>query len=224
MNTSRYGWPVIIAASLHGALFLISSEPVVTVDPPTKVIPIDLTRIPEEERLRMPPEDPAHSDTPAGGPVTALPELPDVVQPLQDTPIFAVPVAAERPKINPVQAMDKIPGLPAGPGGPGGPGHWGSPPIPDVGKLDRRPRAMVQPAPAYPDDMRRASLDGSVTVEFVVDTEGRVIRAEAVKWSQREFVDPAVRAVLRWRFEPGTQNGRKVSFRMAVPIEFNAAE
>jgi hypothetical protein len=30
--------------------------------------------------------------------------------------------------------------------------------------------------------------------------------------------------VLRWRFEPGTIGGRRVSFRMAVPIEFNATQ
>ena len=83
---------------------------------------------------------------------------------------------------------------------------------------------MVQRAPGYPEMLRRDGVDGSVTVEFVVGTDGRVLQAEAVKWSHREFVEPAVRAVREWRFEPGTQGGRKVRFRMAVPIEFNAGE
>ena len=57
-----------------------------------------------------------------------------------------------------------------------------------------------------------------------MDTSGRVVSAEAVRWTHRNFVDSAVRAVLLWRFEPGTIDGRKVSFRMAIPIEFVAVQ
>ncbi len=63
-------------------------------------------------------------------------------------------------------------------------------------------------------------IGGSVTVEFDVNTEGRVVRAEAVSFTHREFVEPAVRAVRRWRFEPGRRNNRVVPFRLVVPIEF----
>jgi protein TonB len=103
-----------------------------------------------------------------------------------------------------------------------GPGDLGNAGIIGVTNLDRAPRAMVQPSPDYPTSLRHDGIGGTVTVEFVVDTGGRVMSAEAVKWTRREFVEPAVRAVLRWRFEPGTLDGRKVRFRMAVPIEFNA--
>lgn len=82
---------------------------------------------------------------------------------------------------------------------------------------------MSQPAPTYPYAMRTAGITGSVVVEFVVNMAGEVITADAVKWTHRDFVDPAVRAVMHWRFEPGTVQGKKVRFRMAVPIEFNAA-
>jgi TonB family protein len=68
--------------------------------------------------------------------------------------------------------------------------------------------------------MRQSGETGSVMVEFEVDTLGRVIRAVAVRYTHREFVDPAVRAVLRWHFEPGKRHGKTVPFRMAVPIEF----
>jgi protein TonB len=103
-----------------------------------------------------------------------------------------------------------------------GPVSFGAPRMPRVVDLDRVPRAMTQSAPEYPYSMRQAGITGSVTVEFVVGTDGTVLNAEAVRWTQREFVDPAVRAVLRWKFEPGTIDGRRVRFRMAVPIEFNA--
>jgi protein TonB len=88
-------------------------------------------------------------------------------------------------------------------------------------QLDRIPRATVQQPPDYPATMHQNGITGSVTVEFEVDTEGRVIRAEAIHYTHREFAGPAVREVLQWRFEPGKRNGRPVPFRMAIPIEFS---
>ena len=78
-------------------------------------------------------------------------------------------------------------------------------------QLDSAPRAKVQPSPDYPARMRQDGIGGSVTVEFDVNTSGNVVRAA---------VEPALRAVRAWRFEPGRRDGRIVPFRMAVPIEF----
>ncbi len=221
MNTHRFGIPVIIAAALHGALFLVSKEPEIIVDIASPVKITEITLKPESpERIEMQPDSPAESSAPAGGPVKALPETPEVVTPLRGDETFLVPISTHRPTPETITDLKDYRGLP--PGTDTGIGVWGVPSVPDVHKLDRVPRAVVQNSPTYPDALRRDGIDGSVTVEFVVGIDGNVLKAEAVKWTRREFVEPAVRAVLRWRFEPGTQGGRKVSFRMAVPIEFNA--
>jgi protein TonB len=89
-----------------------------------------------------------------------------------------------------------------------------------VGVLDGVPRAKVQVPPEYPYAMSRDGLSGNVVVEFDVDTAGQVIRAAALNYSHREFAEPAVRAVRKWRFEPGRHNGKAVPFRMQVTIEF----
>ena len=39
--------------------------------------------------------------------------------------------------------------------------------------------------------------------------------------TDREFVEPALRAVRHWRFEPGRRDGKAVPFRMTIPIEFS---
>ena len=78
----------------------------------------------------------------------------------------------------------------------------------------------MQIPPDYPYAMKQSGASGSVVVEFDVDTTGRVIRAEAISYTDREFAEPAMRAVRKWRFEPGRRNGKAVPFRMAVPIEF----
>lgn len=221
MNIERYKMPVIIAAGLHGALFLIMPDGSATdIPPPDKTVivgEIPLTNPPVEEVV--PPED-RDTSAPAGG-AKPLPGRPDVPPPLKGDEVFVVPVSHTTPSLDPVRNLKDYRGEPIGPGV--GPGDLSGVDIPGVGSLDRVPRAMVQPAPNYPDALRRDGTDGAVTVEFVVDTAGRVVSAEAVKWTRREFVEPAVRAVLRWRFEPGTLDGRKVRFRMAVPIEFNAS-
>jgi protein TonB len=58
-------------------------------------------------------------------------------------------------------------------------------------------------------------------VEFIVDEHGSVFDAHAVNTTDRVFNDAAVRAVSKWRFEPGTVHGEVVRFRMAVPVVFH---
>lgn len=222
MNTKRYGLPVIIAASLHGALFLISKEPEIIRPPEKTYVYVDPSPVPVEP-VATEPEDPFESQA---GPVSPKqptpPGIPDVLREATGREPFTVPLSPYRPSLEPVKTLEGVTGLPEGL--ENGIGDLSGVRLPDVDQLDRVPRAVVQPAPRYPEMMRRDGVDGSVTVEFVVGTDGRVLHAEVVKWSHREFVEPAVRAVREWRFEPGKQNGRKVKFRMAVPIEFNAGE
>jgi periplasmic protein TonB len=220
MNIERYKWPVLIAASLHGALFLSMPDSTTArdIEPKDTEVwkkpPVDpIIEVPLE-----PPEDRVSGE--AGGGPRPLVSIPDVPRLSTDEAKFTVPVSPYTPVINPVKTLVDHTGFPGGM--EVGPGDLGNAGIIGVTNLDRAPRAMVQPSPDYPTSLRHDGIGGTVTVEFVVDTGGRVMSAEAVKWTRREFVEPAVRAVLRWRFEPGTLDGRKVRFRMAVPIEFNA--
>lgn len=94
----------------------------------------------------------------------------------------------------------------------------------NVGDLDQQPVARVRPAPAYPYDMRRAGINGSVVVEFIINTEGDVIQTQVVKSSHREFEMPALQAVQKWKFKPGRKGGRVVNVRASQLLEFNATE
>ena len=218
MNIERYKWPVIVAASLHGALLLCTpnTPPIIRV-PPVKADP-GLTPPPIEQiEMRAPEETSAGEASGGGNPLPGLPDEP-VLADLHD--VFTVPTVDRSAPDKPVTDLKF---LPTGPVGPGiGPGKIGPPGISAVTNLDRVPRAMAQPAPRYPDELRRASVEGSATVEFIVGIDGHVMSAEAVKWTHREFASAAVDAVLHWKFEPGTIDGRKVRFRMAIPIQFNA--
>ncbi len=90
----------------------------------------------------------------------------------------------------------------------------------NLADLDRVPEPILQPAPIYPIAMRRDSLTATVRVEFIVDTEGRVVNPTVVHASITGFEDAALAGVAKWRFRPGWKGGRKVNTRMAVPIVF----
>jgi len=87
--------------------------------------------------------------------------------------------------------------------------------------LDQPPRARVQLAPEYPPDLRYRHMEGEVLVEFVVDESGNVHQPVALRATDPKFEEAALRAVARWRFEPGYYHNRKVRFRMSVPIVFS---
>jgi protein TonB len=91
----------------------------------------------------------------------------------------------------------------------------------DAASLDREPRTRSQVSPVYPDSAKSLGRVGEVFVEFMVDETGHVVRPRVIRSSDPMFEEPTLRAVERWRFEPGKKNGRVVRFRMAVPVKFN---
>jgi protein TonB len=93
-----------------------------------------------------------------------------------------------------------------------------------IAELDRHPEAVVQVAPVFPFVLKRDLIEGRVVVEFVVDTEGRVLGAVAVESSHPGFEEAAVTGVGRWKFRPGQRNGRPVNTRMRVPIVFRLTD
>ena len=94
----------------------------------------------------------------------------------------------------------------------------------DISMLDQQPSPRFQARPQYPFEMRRAGISGEVVVDFIVDTNGDVQNAYALRSSQREFEAAAVQAVSKWKFKPGRKGGRDVPTHMQVPIVFTLNE
>ena len=94
----------------------------------------------------------------------------------------------------------------------------------DISNLDQQPVPRFQAKPVYPFEMRRAGITGEVLVAFIVDSKGNVREAYPVRSTQREFEQPAVQAVSKWKFRPGKKGGRAVNTRMQVPIQFNITD
>jgi protein TonB len=90
----------------------------------------------------------------------------------------------------------------------------------DFSKLDHSPKARYQVAPNYPGSLRNGGITGTVVVEFIVDKEGNVHDALAVRATNPGFIEAALQAVSRWKFEPGEVHGKRVRFRMSIPLVF----
>lgn len=80
--------------------------------------------------------------------------------------------------------------------------------------------------PRYPDRLRDMNIEGTVLVEFVIDTAGRADLStfKVLKTTHVAFSD-AVRGELpHWRFYPAEVGGRKVKVLVQQPIEFALAK
>ena len=86
--------------------------------------------------------------------------------------------------------------------------------------LEKRPEVMASVSPVYPSDMRKAKIEGSVTLIFILSEEGRVEDPRVERSSRPEFERPALDAVRKWKFRPGMKDGEPVRTYMKLPIRF----
>lgn len=90
------------------------------------------------------------------------------------------------------------------------------------------PKLTHRVAPKFTFDLKRQWPDtlseGSTSVEFLVDTKGRVADASVTKSTLPEMVMPALMAVKKWRFKPATLDGRPTPALMRVDVWFGVSE
>lgn len=214
----HFAIPLLVAAAIHGGLFFGFSRGEAPARPAAKPY-IELQEFP-----RLPPDEPEvilapDEPRPRGDPRAFRPAAEDTLRRLE-LGDFAAPVTPRPPLVD--RVVDRIPGDFGLPGGvPSRSGRMG---ILTAGALDNPPRTRVQTPIAYPYEAKRSGQGGSVTVEFTVDENGRVLDPRVVDSSDRLFEAAALQGVLKWRFEPGRREGRIVRFRMAVPIHFSLNE
>lgn len=90
----------------------------------------------------------------------------------------------------------------------------------DIGDVEEKPVPTRQIEPTYPPSLKRQKINGSVTLVFVVDTQGNVIAPRVEKSTHMEFEKPALDAIRRWKFTPGKKDGEAVKVRVRAPLIF----
>ena len=81
------------------------------------------------------------------------------------------------------------------------------------------PRAIYSPDPQYADRPRKKKIQGIVIVTVTVTAEGTTRDPEITKSLDKDLDKQAVASVAKWKFQPATKDGKPISVR--VPIEIN---
>ena len=199
---------LVVSMLLHCGFFFggqilkppLSSRPVVTETPTVQIMPLPPVAPDKSEEVRELGE-------------TA--DISDIVPLMQaDVPAISDSPFTQQIQLPPPPSMARPTGIIAIPKGRFGGGLGsGLGNIFDLANLDKNPEPVFRPLPVYPFDLRRAGIEGQVTVEFMVDSTGNVRDPHIVSSSNRGFDNAVLDGVLKWKFSPGKKGGVAVTTR-----------
>jgi protein TonB len=204
--------PATIAAGLH--VLLLGFKP----SPPKEQPPVVTEKSTwRPSAIPIVPEDPEFTPAPSDDPLPPQP------------PGAPVPRGEVVPSLNPRDYLTPTIFEPPTPYIPGEnradiPSVWGGPSgLPDgvVDKLslDNDPRVVFRHAPVPPRSFNDPRA--TVVVEFIVGKDGRVINAQVIESTNSTLDEVCLRAVRRWKFEPGLKRNVPVAFRVRQDFVFN---
>ncbi len=82
------------------------------------------------------------------------------------------------------------------------------------------PQAMVKVDPAYPAELMRDRVEGTVTLYAVIRKDGTVGEVKVLRGVEDRLDENARIALSRWKFHPATKNGSAVDLETVVQIPF----
>ena len=81
---------------------------------------------------------------------------------------------------------------------------------------------MANPVtPKYPFSLKRESISGEVTIDFIVEVDGRTSQVQIKQATHLEFGLAAKAAVEQWKYHPGLVDGVPARFRIEQVIPFD---
>ena len=75
-------------------------------------------------------------------------------------------------------------------------------------------------APTYPLNAKQKGEEGWVIVNFMVDTHGKPYEISVVEYSDKEFINPTLKALEKWKFEPALFEGKPIDAAATQSIIF----
>jgi protein TonB len=195
-TTGRKSSVLAVVILLHIVLVyaLVKELGIIRVDLPPPPIIADI--IEQIEEVDEPPPPPPTIETP-----------PPYVPP----PDLLIDVPTDAPATTALTAVTNVKQPPA------------PPPAPVVRvapTMDKRFARRFQPD--YPPTSQRLGEEGRVTIQCVVNTEGKCIEAKVIQSSGFPRLDEAAlkHAPRAWKFNPGTEDGKPVTSPVTVPVRF----
>ena len=82
------------------------------------------------------------------------------------------------------------------------------------------PQATTKVDPAYPADVLRDHIEGTVTLYAIIRADGTVDDVKILNSLDSRLDETAARALARWHFRPGTKNGEAVALEAVIEVPF----
>jgi protein TonB len=77
----------------------------------------------------------------------------------------------------------------------------------------------------YPEDAKKAKIEGTVFVSFIIDETGKVKNVKTLKGVHPSLDKEAVRVASQMpNWTPGKQNGKNVKVQFNLPVKFSLEE
>ena len=173
----------------------------------------------QQKRQTAPPTVVAPNNVP--------PQVPQVASTTPSTSTTSTDVGGPATGDGPDTGKPGTPGVPWGdpkgvvPDGPPAPADNAAAKLYTVAGDVKAPVVIHRVTPQYPEMARRARVSGFVIVECIIDQNGQIRDARVLRSTFAAFEQPAIDAISKWQFQPGTLNGRPVNVIFNLTVNFH---
>lgn len=87
-------------------------------------------------------------------------------------------------------------------------------------RVTRLPKVKGEARAEYPEEARRAGIEGQVVLKIRVSDKGKVVEAKVVESAGHGFDEAALKAVKNFTFSPGMKDGRPVATDITYTYSF----
>jgi TonB family protein len=89
------------------------------------------------------------------------------------------------------------------------------------GKDPENLKLIKKVEPVYPDEARKAGIEGLVVLEGTIDTEGNVSKVKVLKGENESLNKAAAEAVKQWKYKPAILKGKPMPVNFTVTVKFS---
>ena len=97
---------------------------------------------------------------------------------------------------------------------------YSAPKYTPIYQVDSEPTVASEVKIPYPEEARRAGVEGTVTLSITIDNEGKVVAAKILNGPGYGLNEAARDAIRRFRFKPAVKGGETVSTEMKYSYTF----
>lgn len=235
VSTRALWWTLGLSLVAHGgALFFLNAQPRQTTR--SDVLSVDIIEVPPPPPppppapLEKPPDPPATKPPPVKvampRPVPDAPPPPNNPPPQEATP--SVPLVVGISMESTVASSDFVVAAGNTLAGqtaktavePAAIQAYAAPKYVPAGTADSEPQVDAEVKIPYPDEARRAGIEGAVLLRVTVDATGEVAEAKILRGPGYGLEEAALRAIRQFRFKPARKAGEAVGTTITYAYTF----